>query len=55
MAVSKGSFPITPPSQEVGRIDSGIYSNFAKRADYSPTSPSPIRDGNVAWSLCRGH
>ena len=49
MVVTKGSCPITSPSQYAGGIDSGIFSNFARRTDHEPTFPSPIMDGKVAW------
>jgi hypothetical protein len=48
MAVTQGSFPITSQSHFAGGIDSGLFSNFAKRTDHSPPFPSPIMDGKVA-------
>ena len=37
MAVTKGSFPITRPLQNAGEIDSGTFSNAARRTDHPPT------------------
>src|SRR5258708_9198958 len=45
MAVSKGSFPITPPSQEVGRIDSG---DAVHKGTGISSSHAMIREGEPA-------